>query len=284
VAATKAVARQIGRFLHHGISGLVQREQWQVAIETTADIFHLGEPTVLSLPRDRFWADPFPLLKGDTLYIFLEEYLYSKGRGWISVIHRKPCGEWTAPDKVLDRPYHLSYPFVFEHSGELFMLPETVATGRLELYKCVEFPAKWHLDKVLLENFKGVDSTLLEHEQMWWLFVSAVSGLHLFYSESLYGPWSPHPGNPVKVDSRTMRPAGKIFRLGDDLIRPSQDCGLSYGREVVFNKIVRLSTETFEEIEIGRLSHPWKHALGCHTFNRVGDITVVDRMVMQRRW
>jgi hypothetical protein len=284
ISAARAVGRQIGRFLHHGISTMVEREQWQIAIESTTDIFRLVKPEILRPPRDRFWADPFPFLKDGTFYIFLEEYLYSTGRGWISVTSRKPSGEWSAPEKVMDLGYHLSYPFVFEHAGELFMLPETVATGRLELYKCIDFPARWQLDTVLLENFKGVDSTLLEHEKAWWLFVSAVSGLHLFHSESLRGPWKAHPGNPVKADSRTARPAGRVFRMGNDWIRPAQDCALSYGREVVFNKIVKLTADSFEEVEIGRLSHPWKRVLGCHTFNRVGDTTVVDRMVMQRRW
>lgn len=87
----------------------------------------------------------------------------------------------------------------------------------------------------------------------------------------------------MKSDSRSSRPAGRIFRSGDDVIRPSQDCSLQYGREVVFNKIIRLTVCDFQELEICRLQVPLNHKKACHTFNQLGDITVVDRLVERRK-
>ena len=58
---------------------------------------------------------------------------------------------------------------------------------------------------------------------------------------------------------------------------------VQYGREVVFNKITRLTVDEFEEVEIGRLGTPWRGSIGCHTFNQLDSTTVVDRLVQRRR-
>jgi hypothetical protein len=164
------------------------------------------------------------------------------------------------------------------------MLPETIASGQIELYRCLEFPAKWDLDTVILEGLAGAEPTLLQQDDTWWLFLDVDGDLHLFYSGSPRGPWIAHEANPVKSDARNTRPAGRIFRWGEDYIRPTQDCSIRYGREVVFNKIIRLNRESFDETEIARLPTGWDDAIGCHTFNRADGLTVVDRLVTRRRW
>lgn len=282
---TQAVIRMLARFGRHAIASTFTREQWQLAIDSSADSLQLINPQILIPPRDRFWADPFPIQKDGTLHVFIEEYLYSTAQGHISVLSRNSSGGWSEPTKVVDRPYHISYPFVFEHAGELFMLPETTSAGQIELYRCVEFPTKWELDTALVENFVGNDPTLFQQDDgTWWLIVDRSCDLHLFYSVSPRGPFVAHEGNPVKSDSRNTRPAGRIFRLGNDLVRPAQDCSMRYGREVVFNKIVSLNPESFEEVEIGRLRLSRTEAIGCHTFNRIDGITIVDRLVRRMKW
>jgi hypothetical protein len=211
--------------------------------------------------------------------MFVEEYFYESGKGHISVLSKSSSGDWSKPIRVLERPYHLSYPFVFWYEGELLMLPETSAARRIELYRCIEFPDRWELDTVLIDNFAGVDGTLWFQNDRWWLFVDVKDELHLMYANSPRGPWQQHPRNPVKSDARSTRPAGRIFHHGYDTIRPSQDCSVQYGREVVFNKITKLNIYDYAEVEIARLCTPWNGNTACHTFNRLGDITVVDRLV-----
>jgi hypothetical protein len=213
----------------------------------------------------------------------MEEYIYEAGKGHISVVSRSRSGEWSGPTRVLERTYHLSYPLVFECDGELLMLPETTAAGRIELFRSRRFPDQWELDSVLVDNFAGADATLWFQDERWWLFVDVRDELHLLYADSLRGHWQQHRGNPVKSDARSSRPAGRIFRRDQDTIRPAQDCSLQYGREVVFNKITRLTPCEFEEVEIGRLRTPWDSNTACHTFNQLGDVTVVDRLVKRRK-
>jgi hypothetical protein len=278
-----AVLRLLARFVNHARDSALNLEQWQLAVDTTGKFGCLQDPEVLKPPLDRFWCDPFLFLRDGVLYIFVEECLYNSGKGHISVLSRSPSGVWSGPTIALERPYHLSYPFIFESQGELLLLPETTAAGRIELYHCVRFPDQWKLDTVLIDNLPGADSTLWFQDSRWWLFVDVKDELFLFFADSPRGPWRPHPGNPVKSDSRNSRPAGRIFRQNEDVIRPAQDCSLQYGRAVVFNKITRLTVDEFEEVEICRLRTPWDGKVCCHTFNQLEGTTVVDRLVQRRR-
>ena len=278
-----AILRLLRRFGNHAIGSSMNLDQWQLAVDRTPEFSRLANPQILTPPPDRFWCDPFLFEKDGDLHVFIEEYLYRSGKGHIAVLSRSSSGEWLDPVIAMERPYHLSYPFVFEHKGELLMLPETTAIDRVELWRCLRFPDRWELDTVLMENIAGADATLWYQDERWWLFLDVRDELCIFYADSLRGAWLPHPLNPVKSDSRNGRPAGRIFRNRQDVIRPAQDCSLQYGREVVFNKITRLTVRDFEEVEVGRLHTPWNGNTGCHTFNQIGDITVVDRLVQRRK-
>ena len=279
-----AVMGLLVRFGRHAVTATINVGQWQLAVDTTQDYRRLSSPEILTPPVDRFWCDPFLVQRDGVLHLFVEECLYESGRGHIAMLSRSSTGKWSQPSTVLERPYHLSYPFVFKHEGELLMLPETTAAGRVELYRCIRFPDQWDFDTVLVDNFAGADATLWFQDERWWMFVDFRDELHILYSDSPRGPWHPHRENPVKSDSRSSRPAGRIFRMGKYVVRPAQDCSVQYGREVVFNKITRLTICDFEEVEIGRLATPWNVHTGCHTFNQLDGITVVDRLVQRRRW
>jgi len=53
--------------------------------------------------------------------------------------------------------------------------------------------------------------------------------LRVWFADDLLGSWCPHPGNPVKPDIRSARPAGTPFVHDGALYRPAQDCSRTYG-------------------------------------------------------
>ena len=67
--------------------------------------------------RRRYFADPFLFEEGGVDYVFCEEFPYATGKGVISVFAVDDAGNPGSPSVVLERPYHLSYPFVFRHDG-----------------------------------------------------------------------------------------------------------------------------------------------------------------------
>jgi hypothetical protein len=257
------------------------RQQWFLAYQRrraglpTTETFRGA--TVLVPPRDRFYADPCLVDWQGASYLFFEEFGFAERKGVVSCCRLTPDGRCTRPEIALERPYHLSYPFVFFVGGYAFMLAETAANGTIELYRSDAFPSGWALDSVLVSDVRAVDPTLIEHDGRYWLFANvAVEGasnddeLCLFSAEALRGPWEPHPRNPVISDVRRARPAGRPFiDESGSLIRPSQDCSGLYGSAVIFNRVEALSATEYREAPLGRVEPSWHPSnLGTHTYSR----------------
>ncbi|HXF80987.1 MAG TPA: hypothetical protein VN598_19115 [Usitatibacter sp.] len=246
----------------------------------------------LDPPKDRFYADPFPLQHQGRSYIFFEELPFAAGKAHISVVEVDREGRASEPMRVLERDYHLSYPFLVEDGGELYMIPETGQNRTVEIYRCVEFPARWKRERVLLDGLFAVDATLHREADRWWMFANVANPgaeihdeLCLFGAESLLGPWSPHPRNPVKSDVRNARPAGRLFTQGGKLYRPAQVCAPLYGSGVAMNRVTRLDARAFEEEEERRiLPAEASGVIGLHTVNRAGSLSVIDAFVRRPRF
>jgi len=270
-------------------------EQWFLAYkfgEQSGPDYSFRDVKYLKPPPDRFWADPFPLEKGGNYYIFLEEFLYKTMKGHISVIEMDYHGAWKQPKIILERDYHLSYPFLFEWRGDLYMVPETKHNNTIELYRCVHFPHEWKFEMVLIDQIQAVDATLHEMDGIWWLFC-CVGGrdfasndeLHLFYAETPLGPWNPHRCNPIKSDVRSSRPAGKLFHWKGHLYRPSQDCSVRMGGALCINRVTSLSREHYQEEVITRIEPKWmKGIYGTHTLNNTGRLMVTDYFGYVRKY
>ncbi|SAK80521.1 Glycosyl hydrolases family 43 [Caballeronia hypogeia] len=237
-------------------------------------------------PNDRFYADPFPWRDADGRYhLFFEDLPYSTGKGVISHVALDPeTKTWdAAPQVVLELPYHLSYPFLFEHEGDVFMIPETSGNRTIEVYRAAPFPSKWEPHATLMKDIVAADTTLLHDNGKWWLFTTIEQGggpnwdeLHLYHASSPFGPWEAHPCNPIVSDCRRARMAGNIFRDANGrLIRPAQDCEREYGAALWFCEITKLSECEYEETPV-LVKRAAPERSGLHTWNKAGDITVVD--------
>ena len=239
-------------------------------------------------PKDKFWADPFPVKFGEKYFVFFEEYLYKDDKAHISVIELSKSGA-SEPVPVLKRDYHLSYPFIFEWKDRYYMIPETAANKTIEVYACGSFPNEWKLETVLFESIAARDATLFEVDGLWWMFVAIADTyssdeLFLYYSENPFGPWKPHQWNPVKSDVRNSRPAGRPFYWNRDLYRPAQDSSRGYGYGMRLNRVVRLTPNEFIEEEVSQVLPQWRKDLrGTHTLNICHDLTVIDCLIHRRR-
>ena len=244
--------------------------------------------THLVPPKDKFWADPFPVKVDGKYYIFLEEYLYQTDRAHISVMEVSKSGA-SDPVPVLQRDYHLSYPFVFYWKDRYYMIPETAENKTVEVYACESFPNEWKLETVLLEGVPGRDATLFELDGLWWMFVALADTdssdeLHIYYGATPLGPWKPHQRNPVKSDVRNSRPAGRLFYWNGELYRPAQDSSQRYGYAMTINRVVRLTPDDFVEEEVSKVLPHWRKDLrGTHTLNICEDLTVIDCLMHRRR-
>jgi hypothetical protein len=291
--APRLLARTCGETLRKRLT----RERWFVAfrkILNSEEIAGRTSFTVLWPPDGRFYADPFVIEREGKGYIFFEDYSYDQGKAVISFVELDGNGGCSEPAPALEEDCHLAYPFLFEYNGETYLLPETKNKRTIQLYRATSFPHSWKLAHVLMRDVAAADSSLLQCHGKFWLFTSGVgtadpwfdgdSELSLFFSDSLQGPWTAHPRNPVVADVRRSRGAGRLFFLGQHLIRPAQDSSTCYGHSVVLNRIEVLSEREYHEVPIGRIRPEWMPGnRGTHTLNHSANYEVLDgRTVISR--
>ncbi len=232
-------------------------------------------------PADRFWADPCLVeWKGERL-VFVEEKVYAQGKGRIALLRLDAEGRVIEHTVVLERPFHLSYPLVFEAEGEWWMVPESAQAGRVDLYRALDFPYHWRWERTLLEG-DFVDATPVQFNGRWWLFCArrdgsgaALEELWLFSAEQLIGPWRPHRANPLWMDIRQARPAGRLFRWNGEWIRPAQDSALRYGHAVRLQRVLEWTEEVYRE-ETREVLLPAPPFQAMHTFSVAGEWVMLD--------
>jgi len=232
-----------------------------------------------------FYADPFGIWRGDRLYLFVERYDYLERHGTIevftldedlAVLDRKPA---------LAEPWHLSYPYVFEHEGEMYLLPEAYRSGRLTLYRAHSFPDRWSPVAHMELDAAPIDATPLFYDGRWWLFyapdqpeAARTRSLHVAFADNLLGPWRAHPSNPVRRDVTSARPGGRACLWQGQPVLPVQDCSKTYGGDLRLLAISKLTPDAFEATAGPPLRTPaeWAPFRAMHTLSGAGAVTFVD--------
>ncbi len=237
-------------------------------------------------PANCFHADPFLWQMGEETWCFFETFDYRTGLGFISAAQIE-SGRLENIRAVLEPGYHLSFPFLFEHDGQLFMMPESCASRRLELWRCTAFPDRWELHKTVLEGTNAADSTLAEIDGQWWLFTNISddpfgdmsSELHLFRADSpMLENLEPHPLNPVVFDSRCARNAGRIWQKNGVFYRPAQDNSHgTYGYGLHLMRIEELTMERYRERSVRHITPTFKRGIiGCHHIDILDNRIIFD--------
>ena len=285
ICSAKVTSIQAARFLSQRLIATRRqrndRLQWSVA--TIAPTLDAASARWYTPPLNVDIADPFPVWADGQLYVFVELFDLNVGRGQIAVFSDVTRRGWSDPEVVLEQPFHLSFPLVFTHQGEWFMLPEQSESGGVSLYRATRFPREWSLEREILVGFPGLDTMILQHEGRWWLFSTNRSGsnvdnnLHVFHSPSFDGVFEPLGGNPVKACLGSSRMAGHFFKHNGQLVRPAQNGLRTYGGGVVLNRVDHLSRDDYRETEIDQLA-PFvtPYLEGFHTINRAGAVTLID--------
>jgi hypothetical protein len=279
---------------------------WQVGI-VPASIVTLIDPAALGAQRDhitwlpdpgswRYLADPFALKRGDITHVFVEAFDYRTKQAVIEQHEFGPGLVWREKSTVLVRPFHLSYPYLVEDGGEIFMIPESQRAGEIALYRAKQFPHQWVRETPLLTGVRGAEASVIQHEGLWWMFFTIVGPqardqreLHVAHSEKLTGPWQMHPLNPILDDRSGARPGGTPF-VGSDgkLILPVQDCSHTYGGAIRFLRFITLNPS---QVAVEHLASTLRgelvsstHVDGFHTFAGCGDLTLIDTKRTGRQW
>jgi len=263
-----------------------QKSHWSVGLYfSNWKNFKFNEANIIPNPKNCYLADPFIFSFAGRDYCFVEEYSFEKSIGTIVVYE-------ISPDKIsrvglaINESFHMSFPFIFEFEGGIYMLPETSENNDIRIYEATEFPTKWKLKKILMKDVFAVDSMIFFHNDLWWLFsninpdngTDACSDLNIFFSRHPFSEtWEEHPLNPLIVDSELARNAGMI-KHDNEIFRVSQKQTFDmYGGEFQINKINLLDTYKYSESVIySFLPKQIRGSKAAHHFHTMGDITAFD--------
>ena len=262
------------------------RERWGISVlRARWDQAALWQSTEVPAPNGRFWADPFLCTRNGRKFCFVEDFVYKSGKAHITALEIRGT-EVVDHGVALAEPFHLSFPFLFQHQGELYMCPEAGKSGQIRVYRCTEFPLKWELEKILMEGVSAADTMLFQKTGKWWMLTSIdESGAHdhcselfLFSSDSpLSATWVPHPQNPIRIDSCGGRNAGLIIER-DRIFRLAQCQGFDrYGHSLRVHEIRELSESRYVEEPVATIGPGFRNGLvGTHHLSTDGNTTVID--------
>ena len=266
-------------------------ESWSVAYrrKPSGSILTDHETPFSIIPNSPlYWAaDPMVFQHEGKCYIFAELYDYSLFRGIIGVTEFDGT-RFTKWRPVLTEDSHLSYPFVFRHGGEIYMLPENRYGNRLALYRAVDFPDRWECCKVIREGIEWVDTTLYPNQDG-----------YVGCTESMVDPLTDyllHLDRDLNITQVTPmdhcadnrhRCAGPIFSHNGKLVRVTQDCVEDYGQALFFRFCDphTLVEESSVRIAPHQLRFDRKLFLqGMHTYSASGDFEVIDLKTRRLVW
>lgn len=227
----------------------LKAESWNIAYRT------LEEGTILKNRKDKFcviknpiryWAaDPFVFEKDEKTYLFAELFDYCTNKGVIGCTELTKSGilGWKV---IIDEQWHLSYPFVFENNGELYLMPEMNDGRSLWIYKAENFPYLWKKEKVVLDNVRLVDTTLFLLEDCYIAFSQDNHQKPVAFrlnKQLCFDKYIDYKGE----NGLLVRPGGRFFTINNECYAVCQDCTQTYGGALIF-----YSTRiTNERIELG---------------------------------
>lgn len=205
-----------------------------------------------------FQADSFLYVKNDELFLFYELQHWDNP-GCIAMIKTSDLNTWTKPIIVLREPFHLSFPFVFEDYGDIYMIPESQESDSVRLYKANDDLTSFTYFRTLLQqkrendiHFNYNDSHIYHKEGTYYLFTSYQK--NWMYYQELYttdnllkGNFKKHPMSPICTSNEFGRNGGSLIQYGDKLLRVTQDCHQNYGDNISLMEITTLNERDYHE-------------------------------------
>ena len=257
------------------------------------DLAHGGQA---ALPLDGgYYADPFIVQRDGRTWVFVEEFVYARDRGHLTVLEVDDnlMVVSTAPLELMPDlvalDCHASFPFIFEMEGEHYMIPETHERRAIDLFVCELWPTRWRLVRRLVFGIDAADSMIIHRGGRCYLLTSVQGScpnrhLEIYHaSDLLSGSFQPHPVNNSFVYGNkahgTGRNAGYISAQADgSLIRLMQDSPNHYGEGIRPMCITALDEEEFCEEPLESIDFLPGIAAGfaTHHATRSGSILAFD--------
>lgn len=229
----------------------------------------------------KWFADPFILDYDESeIHLLVEEFDYQVHRGRIAkiIVNRR---NWTVEDCkiLLDIDTHLSFPMIWKHDDEVFVLPENYHSGAWKMYRYDADKNKLDFMHQMMDE-KLTDAIVLQRDNLYYIlssFSPTPNGkeLSIWKSDKLTGKYE--KCQSIHFAENIGRNAGMVFQADGCFIRPAQESNEEYGHALVFQKLTfDRGKFSLEEFYRHYSTHPI-YNIGMHTYNQhTKGMAVVD--------
>lgn len=240
----------------------------------------------ITFPKGFWGADPFLFKRNDKIYIFCEYTNEKKSKSYISFKELYPFEEkeWHV---AYEFEGHTSYPCIFEHNSELFMIPETTYDNSIKVLKYDN--DKWIEYSCLLNNINAPDTTFFKIDSRPYILVYEIftrekrvlhlcelnSELNLVVNDHIIKNYSSPDG----------RPGGNCFIKNGKLYRVTQPGIIRYGEKINIFEFT-FDGKLYDEKKVAEILpkdvcilKKKDTILGVHTFNKLDNIEVIDMLI-----
>lgn len=273
------------------IKKLFYNPAWVVACRKIEDRNNLipnktQKPFYVLLPTSKEWyADSFCFEYNGKCYLFMEIMGRNGSKGTLGVT-KFENGKFSEVIEILREPFHLSYPNVFKHKDQVYMIPETNESNQIRLYECSEFPYNWKLKKVLFENVHLVDSSFLKITDDKYLVFSHDIKDNAFKLRVFIFDLNEMTFEEIEKfkSASDERPGGNIITINGANYRVLQDCSEEYGKRLKIYEITEFDLESMcyqeefvNDINIEKISINIKKSYNrVHTLTRSENFEAID--------
>lgn len=249
----------------------------------------------------RWFADPIPFFWGTNYYVFMEVFDKLKGKGYIGVSHLDSNGRLTNPKKIIEEPFHMSFPNVFIYRNQVYMVPECRASEQIRIYRMEgDEVERWSLyyafnrkDITDIAVFKGANTEI-------YFLASEINKdnpyqarLLLFEIDEL------NDLNKIKIKlvwqqkdyNYSARNGGNFICKDGDWFRVAQHSTKDiYGKFVTLNRVKKLNADGLDEKIMKKITltdipvslPPFIYRVwGTHTYGKAGKLEIADLSVQR---
>jgi hypothetical protein len=285
LAHVHTLLRNARRFVHSTFF----YEHWMIGLveQPIGNALRWSElPTVrwiAPFDKNRYLSDAFPW-PGSNDTLMCENYDLVTHKGMLAAVKIDVNGIAVEMNLPFPLPGQLSFPFLFMRGGIVYVMPESSASGRLEIFRWQEHDGTWVSHSLVFKDKRVADAVLFEEDGLFWIsYTDLESGsndnLNLVYSSRLSGPWRLHRDNPVQQGREKSRNGGAVFEVEGRLYRPAQDCSEIDGGAIRIMEILACTPLEYKEREITRiLPSSTAYPDGFHSLAEWGDMCLVDGM------
>lgn len=207
---------------------------WSVAIKLKSESAY----TVIRNPHFSWLADPFVCESDGHIFIFAEMMRKKSQKGVIAFAEYHSNVSDLVWTKVVEEPFHLSFPNIIQVGNTWYMMPECGDARKIQIYYSKKFPLEWELYSQFDTDDKYVDSVYYQYD------IKKGKGVVISYNLSKQSlDFLNFEGSKYEVigsvndNNKCLRPAGQLFVVDDKVIIPTQECSSEYGKSLLFYEI-----------------------------------------------